>query len=103
MIIDAYAALSASGEANFQTTSPVVFFRATIVASAPPGVHTTTSPSTSGDSAYAQAPVLPPKCCLRFLVQTTLPVFVSRHARSPSDPSAKIRSPSTVGVERAPG
>src|SRR5205085_8529670 len=61
MMIDAYAASSPSGTAHFQMTSPLLLFSATIVASVPPGVQTTASPSTSGDSAYAQLPGAPPK------------------------------------------
>ena len=37
--------------ADFQTIAPVFLLSATMVAPAPPGVTTTTSPSTSGDSA----------------------------------------------------
>src|SRR3954451_15430646 len=67
---DAYPAVSPIGD--FQTVSPVFLLRATIVASAPPGVTTTTSPSNSGDSEYAHCPGLPPKSLRRLLVQTAL-------------------------------
>ena len=48
---EAYAARSPPGTAHFQITSPVFLFSATRVASLPPGVQTSTSPSISGDSA----------------------------------------------------
>src|SRR5262245_12039838 len=88
---------------HFQTTSPVVLLRASMVASAPPGEQMTTSPSTSGDSAYAQVPGLPPNSLRTFFVHTTLPVAASTHAISPSELSTYSISPSTVGVERAAG
>src|SRR5947209_5447879 len=40
----------ASGTGHFQIVLPVALSRATIVASVPPGVQITLSPSTSGDS-----------------------------------------------------
>jgi hypothetical protein len=40
-----------AGTLAFQISSPVSFFSATMVASFPPGVARTRSPSTSGDSA----------------------------------------------------
>ena len=39
-----------SGPAAFQMVSPVFLLRATIMASLPPGVQTSLSPSTRGDS-----------------------------------------------------
>src|SRR5438067_911418 len=50
---EAYAAASPPGTGDFQITAPVFLFRATSVAVSPPGVQTSTSPSTSGDSEYA--------------------------------------------------
>ena len=41
-------------------TAPVFLLRATSVASFPPGVATSTSPSINGDSAYAHVPGMPP-------------------------------------------
>src|SRR5262245_47151421 len=87
-IADAYPAGSPPGIADFQMTAPVFLLSATIVACAPPGVTTTASPSTSGDSAYAQVPGLPPNSVRKCLVQRTCPVFPSTQARSPSLPSA---------------
>src|SRR5689334_5862609 len=101
---DEYPASSpGAGDAYFQISSPLDFLRATIAASGPPGVQTSTSPSMSGDSAYAHQPVLPPNCWRTFLCQTILPELISRQARSPSELIAYSRSPSTVGVDRAPG
>ncbi len=45
-----YAAASPPGAFAFQTSSPVFLFSATRVASLPPGVTITLSPSISGDS-----------------------------------------------------
>src|SRR5690242_19174955 len=100
---DAYAAASPPGTGDFQITAPVDLFSATMVASLPPGVTTSTSPSMSGDSAYAHTPGFPPKSLRKLFCQTTLPVAISMQARSPSEPSAYSLSPSTVGVERAIG
>src|SRR5687768_6668132 len=102
-IAEAYPAASPPGAAGFQTTSPVVLLSATMVASAPPGVQTSTSPSIRGDSAYAHPPGVPPNSVRRLFFQPRFPPPVSRQTRSPSQPSAYNTSPSTVGVERAPG
>src|SRR6516162_4764975 len=60
-ITEPYPAASPSGTDAFHTVSPVFLLSATSVASLPPGVLTTTSPSINGDSAYAQFPTLPAK------------------------------------------
>src|ERR1700730_13031095 len=91
------------GTTDFQMTAPVFLFSATSVACAPPGVATSTSPSMSGDSAYAQVPGCPPKSRRRFLLHSIFPVAASRDTRSPSELWAYRVSPSTVGVERAMG
>src|SRR5687768_16448559 len=54
--MEEYPALAPPGTAVFHTTSPVFLFSVRRVASVPPGVLTTASPSTSGDSAYAHVP-----------------------------------------------
>src|SRR5687767_2728690 len=88
MMTEEYAASLPSGKAHLQIASPVFLSSATIVASAPPGVHTSASPSTRGDSEYAHSPYAPPKSLLRFLAQRTLPESISRDTRSPSEPRA---------------
>src|SRR5215213_10926854 len=85
---DAYPAWSPPGTADFQMTAPVFLFSATSVASAPPGVTTTTSPSTNGDSEYAQTPGWPPKSLRALLRHRSLPDAASRQTRSPSEPRA---------------
>src|SRR5512139_340272 len=95
--------MSPPGTADFQISAPFRLLSATIVASLPPGTHTTTSPSTRGDSAYAHVGASPPKSVRRDFCQRTLPVAASRQARSPSDPRAYSTAPSTVGVDRAAG
>src|SRR5579859_7672171 len=82
---------------------PVRLLSATKVASLPPGVQISLSPSSNGDSEYAQMPGLPPKSLCRFLCQTTFAVPRATQAKSPSEPRAYKNSPSTVGVERAAG
>src|SRR5581483_5823279 len=84
---DAYSAESPPGTADFQTTAPVFLLSATSVASAPPGVTTTTSPSTSRSSALAHVPGLPPNSFRRFFCQRSLPPPAPRQTRSPSEPS----------------
>ncbi len=49
-MIDEYAASSPSCCGHFQSTSPVALFKDSSVAVVPPGVQTTASPSTNGDS-----------------------------------------------------
>src|SRR5262245_4648713 len=53
-MMDEYSASPPPGTAHFQTTSPVNLLRAASVASLPPGVQITRSPSTSTDSEKAQ-------------------------------------------------
>src|SRR6185503_7761975 len=89
--------------ADSQTVSPDFLFSATIVALEPPGATTSTSPSMSGDSAYAHFPGLPPKSFRRSLRHCSLPSAVFKQTRSPLEPRAYSTSPSTVGVLRVPG
>src|SRR5438067_11982999 len=71
------------GTAHFQIGLPVDLSRATIVAFAPPGVQTSLSPSTRGDSQNFQLGTDPPKSLTKLLCQTFLPSAAFRHTRSP--------------------
>src|SRR5205814_1120190 len=83
-----------------QTTSPVSFFSASTAPLEPPGVHTTLSPSRSGDSEYFQPPTLPPKSLSRFLRHFSLPLAASTQANSPKGASERINFPSVDGLQR---
>src|SRR5262245_26766775 len=58
-MIDEYPADSPSGVYPRHASFPSFFRRASMVASRPPGVHITFSPSTRGDSKYCQVPLDP--------------------------------------------
>jgi hypothetical protein len=86
-----------------QISLPVFLSRATSSAFFAPGVTSSRSPSTSGDSLHVHIDIIwPPKSAGRLLRQRSLPVAASRATRSPAVPSAYTRSPSTVGVPRGP-
>src|SRR5260370_37319112 len=74
---------SSTGAAHFQMTAPVVLFSATRIASLPPGVHTSFSPSTRGDSVYFPPPHCPPKSREKLLRHWTAPSATLTHTRSP--------------------
>src|SRR5262245_2138251 len=74
-----------------------------MVASRPPGVQTTLSPSTRGDSEYCQPPEDPLKSLTRSTRHFCLPSARPTQTNSPCWPRAKTLSPSTVGVHRGPG
>src|SRR5579871_6446107 len=87
-------------------TLPVFLSSAANNPCGPPGTHTSCSPSTNGDHVKPQPRFFgPPPMSLtcassslgRSLRQRSLPP-VSTQSRSPWLPSAKINSPSTVGV-----
>src|SRR5579872_4204969 len=86
------------GTAHFQMVSPVFLLRATRVASLPPGVQISLSPSTRGDSQYFQLGTDPPKSFVKLFCHSTLPSAASTQTMSPRGPTAKTSSPSTVGV-----
>src|SRR5205085_1794026 len=69
---------------------------------APPGVTTTFSPSTKGDSEKPHSGRAAPKSLLKPLRQSSLPAAVSKQTRSPHWPTAYRKSPSNVGVARGP-
>src|SRR5258706_15396254 len=68
---DEYPAPSPIGD--FQTTLPVFLSSATIVASRAPGVTIRFSPSTKGDSLYAQCGIEAPKSFWKFTLQILEP------------------------------
>src|SRR5262245_20899864 len=104
--IEEYSAESFPSTGAFQSTSPVFLLSATSVASLPPGLQITLSPSTKTDSVYDQlimsVPTLPAKSLARSFVHFTLPSVPRQHS-SPADARQYRRSPLTVGVERVPG
>jgi hypothetical protein len=69
-------------------SEPSFLLSATMEAFSPPALTSNLSPTMSGDSLMPQVMFEPPNFESTFIVQTVLPVRVSRHERSPLPPSA---------------